>query len=59
MSVLATRPSRAPAVPLLLGGSGRARPLPLPERRLPALLCLRPCSGGCRRPVCPPCVEGA
>lgn len=42
-AVPVTRESRR--VPVLLGGNGLARPLPVPRRIVPALLLPKPCSG--------------
>lgn len=39
-------------VPVLLGGSGLARSLPMPRRTLPALFMPRPCLGRCDGHVC-------
>lgn len=45
-------------VPVLLGGTGLARPLPVPRRVLPALLMPKPCSGRKDGPTGVSCANG-
>lgn len=42
-------------VPVLLGGSGLASPLPAPQRKLALLLRPRPCLGKCMGLPCATC----
>lgn len=46
-------------VPVLLGGSGLARPLPIPRRVVPALLLPKPCASGCDGRAYSPCATGS
>lgn len=45
-------------VPVLLGGTGLARPLPIPRRVLPALLIPKPCSSREDGSAGVPCATG-